>query len=330
MATGMISVFGSGSYGTALAIQLARNGHPVRLWGRDDDALRQYEEDRCNRRYLPDCPFPDRLRICASLSEAAEAERWLLAVPSHALDRMLRLLAPLWRPGVEIISAAKGFAPEGALMPHELVRAFLPEASFVALSGPTFAREVGQGMPSALTIASRDVGLATSVAEQFHGTGMRAYTSDDVIGVAVGGGVKNVIAIAVGAADGLGLGANTRVLLITRGLTEMSRLAEALGGRSETMMGLAGIGDLVLTCTDDQSRNRRFGKAIGRGDDLKEAEAAIGQVVEGFRNAVEVHTLAKKHAVEMPISTEVFNVLHQGVPVREAFWRLVSRPQRAE
>ncbi|MEN8718988.1 MAG: NAD(P)H-dependent glycerol-3-phosphate dehydrogenase [Oceanococcaceae bacterium] len=185
-------------------------------------------------------------------------------------------------------------------------------------------------MPSALTVASADTALATAVAELFHGTGMRAYTSDDVIGVEVGGGVKNVIAIAVGAADGLGLGANTRVLLITRGLAEMSRLAETLGGRGDTMMGLAGMGDLVLTCTDDQSRNRRFGKAIGRGEDLAGAEKAIGQVVEGYRNAVEVHTLAQRHGVEMPISTEVFNVLHQAVPVREAFWRLVSRPQRAE
>lgn len=326
----MISVFGAGSYGTALAIQLARNGHQVRLWGRDSAALEQYEAERCNARYLPDCPFPDRLHVSADLHVAARAERWLLAVPSHALDRMLHLLAPLWSPGIEIISAAKGFSPDGARMPHNLVAHYLPRAPFVALSGPTFAREVGKGMPSALTVASADTALATAVAELFHGTGMRAYTSDDVIGVEVGGGVKNVIAIAVGAADGLGLGANTRVLLITRGLAEMSRLAETLGGRGDTMMGLAGMGDLVLTCTDDQSRNRRFGKAIGRGEDLAGAEKAIGQVVEGYRNAVEVHTLAQRHGVEMPISTEVFNVLHQAVPVREAFWRLVSRPQRAE
>lgn len=326
----MISVFGSGSYGTALAIQLARNGFEVKLWGRDKNALANYAAERVNDRYLPGCPFPDRLRVCTDLEEAAAGERWLLAVPSHALDSTLKQLAEYWRPGVEIVSAAKGFSPDGARMPQEVVARYLPDASFVALSGPTFAREVGKGMPSALSIASRDIELATSVAEQFHGTGMRAYTSEDVIGVAVGGGVKNVIAIAVGAADGLGLGANTRVLLITRGLSEMSRLAQALGGRSETMMGLAGMGDLVLTCTDDQSRNRRFGKAIGRGEDLAGAEKAIGQVVEGYRNAVEVQTLAERHGVDMPISTEVFNVLHQGVPVREAFWRLVSRPQRAE
>lgn len=326
----MISVFGAGSYGTALAIQLARNGHPVLLWGRDDTAMQKMERDRCNLRYLPNCPFPDRLRVCADFNEAVKADHWLLAVPSHAFKAMLDLLKPHWRPGVDLISAAKGFSPDGARMPHEIVAAEWPEARFVAISGPTFAREVGLGMPSALTIASSDQELATSVAALFHGTGMRAYTSDDVVGVAVGGGVKNVIAIAVGAADGLGLGANTRVLLITRGLSEMSRLAEALGGKTETMMGLAGIGDLVLTCTDDQSRNRRFGKALGRGDDLKSAEAAIGQVVEGRRNAVEVHTLAARHGVDMPISTEVFKVLHENVPVREAFWRLTSRPQRAE
>lgn len=326
----MISVFGAGSYGTALAIQLARNGHQVLLWGRDDTAMKQLQDDRCNLRYLPNCPFPDRMRVCADFNEAVKADQWLLAVPSHAFKTMLDLLKPHWRPGVQLISAVKGFSPDGARMPHEIVSAEWPDAPFVAISGPTFAREVGLGMPSALTIASNDQKLATSVAELFHGTGMRAYTSDDVVGVAVGGGVKNVIAIAVGAADGLGLGANTRVLLITRGLSEMSRLAEALGGKSETMMGLAGIGDLVLTCTDDQSRNRRFGKAIGRGDDLEAAEAAIGQVVEGYRNAVEVHALAERHGVDMPISTEVFKVLHENVPVREAFWRLTSRPQRAE
>lgn len=325
-----ISVFGAGSYGTALAIQLARNGHPVRLWGRDTAALAPLRTERVNSRYLPECPFPDRLQVCPELAEAAATDRWLLAVPSHALAGMLALLQPLWRPGVEILCAAKGFAPDSALMPHELVAEHLPEAPFVAISGPTFAREVGRGMPSALTVASTDAALAHAVAEQLHGTAMRTYTSEDVIGVAVGGGVKNVIAIAVGAADGLGLGANTRALLITRGLSEMMRLSEALGGHRETLMGLAGMGDLVLTCTDDQSRNRRFGKAVGQGGDLAQAEKAIGQVVEGVRNAVEVHTLAERHGVDMPLASEVYRVLHEGSPVREAFWRLVSRPLRSE
>ncbi len=325
-----ISVFGAGSYGTALAIQLARNGARVALWGRDAAALERIGAEGVNARYLPDCPFPEGLEVCADLATAAAAGRWLLAVPSHALQAMLAQLAPCWRPGVDIVSAAKGFAPDSAQMPHELVAAALPQARFVAISGPTFAREVGRGVPSAVTIAARDAELAGDVAEQLHGPGMRAYTSDDVIGVAVGGGVKNVVAIAVGAADGLGLGANTRALLITRGLSEMGRLAEALGGRGETLRGLAGLGDLVLTCTDDQSRNRRFGKALGRGDDLDEAAREIGQVVEGVRNAVEVHTLAERHGVDMPIASEVYRVLHQGSPVLEAFHRLAARPQRAE
>lgn len=330
MDTPVISVFGAGSYGTALAIQLARNGQSVALWGRDEAVVASMRRAGVNSRYLPDCPLPDRVQPTADLAAAAAAPRWLLAVPSHALDALLSQLAPLRGAHTQVLSAAKGFVPDTAQMPHEIVQQHLPGAAFVAISGPTFAAEVGRGVPSAVTIASPDEELAREVAEQLHGPGMRAYTSTDVIGVAVGGGVKNVVAIAVGAADGLGLGANTRALLITRGLSEMMRLSTALGGEKDTLMGLAGMGDLVLTCTDDQSRNRRFGKALGSGDDLAAAEDAIGQVVEGKRNAVEVHALAQRHGVDMPLAEEVYKVLHEGVPVREAFWRLASRPQRSE
>ena len=325
-----IAVFGSGSYGTALAIQLARNGNETLLWSRRPDQAAAMARDRVNQAYLPDCCFPARLSVEADLARAAAAPLWLLAVPSHALGDLARQLKPLLRPEVRIACASKGFEPESGRLAHEVAAFELGEMPFAIISGPTFAREVGRGLPSALTIGSADADFADEVVDILHGPGMRAYTSTDVIGVEVGGGVKNVIAIAVGAADGLGLGANTRALLITRGMREIMRLGEAMGARPETLMGLAGMGDLVLTCTDDQSRNRRLGKAVGSGRSVAEAQAEIGQVVEGVRNAVEVHTLAQRYAVEMPISHQVYRVLHENIAVRQAFYELSARPPGAE
>lgn len=326
----IISVFGAGSYGTALAIQLARNGSEVLLWGRDDEQRVEMQQRRVNQAYLPDCPFPAKLKVANDLEQAATEEFWLLAVPSHALGPLLESLAPLAHGSRRVACASKGFEPKTGRLAHEVVASALGNVPFAIVSGPTFAKEVGQGLPSAITVASRTPGFAAEFADAMHGPGMRAYSSDDVIGVEVGGGVKNVIAIAVGAADGLGLGANTRSLLITRGMSETMRLGEAMGGRRETLMGLSGLGDLVLTCTDDQSRNRRFGKALGTGGDLATAEAEIGQVVEGVRNAEEVHLLARKHLVDMPICHQVYRVLYEGVALRQAVYELSSRPTGAE
>ena len=325
-----IAVFGAGSYGTSLAIQLARNGCDTLLWGRNPETMRALREARANTRYLPDCPFPAKLRVTDVLADAAAIEFWLLAVPSHALGALLEDLAPLAAGSRKVACATKGFEPGTQRLPHEVVAHALGNVPFAIISGPTFAKEVGRGLPSAITIASRAPGFAAETADAMHGPGMRAYTSDDVIGVQVGGGVKNVIAIAVGAADGLGLGANTRALLITRGMRETMRLGEAMGGKRETLMGLAGMGDLVLTCTDDQSRNRRLGKAIGQGRSAQDAMEEIGQVVEGVGNAQEVYALAQRYQVEMPITEQVYRVLHDGVPVRQAFYELSSRPPGAE
>lgn len=325
-----IAVFGAGSYGTSLAIQLARNGCDTLLWGRDAAQLKQLAAERVNQRYLPGCDFPARLRVAESLQQAAAVSFWLLAVPSHALGPLVDTLKPLATGPRRVACASKGFEPETGRLAHEVVADGLGRVPFAIVSGPTFAKEVGRGLPSAITIASRTPGFAAETADALHGPGMRAYTSDDVIGVEVGGGVKNVIAIAVGAADGMGLGANTRALLITRGMREIMRLGEAMGGQAETLMGLSGMGDLVLTCTDDQSRNRRLGKAIGQGRDVDAAQQEIGQVVEGVRNAVEVNLLATRYKVEMPISQQVYRVLHEGVAVRQAFYELSSRPPGAE
>ena len=327
-----IAVLGAGSYGTALAIQLARLGNDTRLWGRNADHLRQLAEERINAEYLPGCKFPPALTPTADLREAVTgAEDLLVAVPSHALHAVLRIVAPMLTPAQGIASACKGLEPQTGKLVHEIVADMVGAGrKFAAISGPTFAKEVGLGMPTAVTVASTDPEYAEKIVHALHGNGFRAYTSDDVVGVEVGGSVKNVLAIAVGIADGLGLGANTRAGVITRGLAEIMRLGEALGGHRDTFMGLAGLGDLVLTCTDDQSRNRRMGLALAKGKSLAEAQAEIRQVVEGVRAAPEVLRLARKHHIEMPISEQVARVLAGEIKPVDAVRSLATRPPRAE
>ncbi len=326
-----IGVFGAGSYGTALAIALVRNNCETSLWGRAASEVLQMRRERVNARYLPDCPLPEKLVLDPGLAAVAAADWWLLAVPSHALAPLCRQLRAHVRPDTRVAVASKGFEPGTGRLAHEVIATELgAQLPMAILSGPTFAVEVGRGLPSAVTVASSQADFADEVAQTLHGPGLRAYTSDDVVGVEVGGSVKNVIALGVGIADGLGLGANTRALLITRGLAEMMRLGEAMGGNRDTLMGLSGVGDLVLTCTDDQSRNRRLGKALGRGGNVEQAIAEIGQVVEGVGNAAEVNRLADRHAVDMPICRQVYKVLHEGVPTVQAVMELAARPQKAE
>ncbi len=329
---GAIAVVGAGSYGTALAIQLARLGNDTRLWGRDAELMRKLATERVNTEYLPGCKFPPALKPVADLRAAVQgADDVLLAVPSHALHPVLRTLAPMLAPGQGIVSAVKGLEPETGKLVHEVVEDIVGRGRKLAvISGPTFAKEVGLGMPTAVTVASSDAAYADRIVHALHGNGFRAYHTDDVIGVEVGGSVKNVLAIAVGIADGLGLGANTRAGVITRGLAEIMRLGEAMGGRRETFMGLAGLGDLVLTCTDDQSRNRRMGLALAKGRTVPQALAEIRQVVEGVRAAPEVLRLAKKYGVEMPISEQVVKVLAGEITAVDAVRSLATRPPRAE
>ena len=327
-----IAVLGAGSYGTALAIQLARLGNDTLLWGRDAAQMEKLAAERVNAEYLPGCKFPPALKPTADLKAAvAHAEDLLIAVPSHALHAVLRIVAPLLRPGQGIASAVKGLEPATGKLVHEVVAEMVgADRPFAAISGPTFAREVGMGMPTAVTVASSDPAYADKIVHALHGQGFRAYSSDDVTGVELGGSVKNVLAIGVGIADGLGLGANTRAGMITRGLAEIMRLGVALGGQRETFMGLAGLGDLVLTCTDDQSRNRRMGLALAKGKSLAEAQKEIRQVVEGVRAAPEVQRLARKHHVDMPISDAVCRVLAGELTPIEAVRELATRPPRAE
>ena len=288
------------------------------------------QSERRNVRYLPDTKFPDLLEATADLRAAvAAADDVLIAVPSHALRAMLTALARL--PLRRLAWATKGFELDTGLLPYQVAGQLLPASLPTAvLSGPTFAREVGAGLPTAMTIASSDAEYAERLAERISSETFRAYTSTDVAGVEVGGATKNVYAIGAGICDGLGFGANTRIALIARGLAEMTRLGLALGGRKETFMGLAGMGDLVLTCTDDKSRNRRFGLALAAGAKPNEALQAIGQVVEGYNGARAVHRVAVQRKVPMPIVEHITKILHEGLDPRVAVATLMRRPISSE
>lgn len=327
-----IAVLGAGSWGTALAIQFARGGREVRLWGRDRTALAAMARARRNDRYLPTAEFPPSLQVVADLPASLAAARdVLLVVPSHALRTLLRELAALLSPDMQVAWATKGFEQGSGKLPHEVAREELGAARAVAvLSGPTFAREVGAGLPTAMTVASADPAYASLLARELSSANFRAYTSSDIVGVEIGGAVKNALAVGAGLSDGLGFGANTRVALITRGLKEMTRLGVARGAQPDTFMGLAGLGDLVLSCTDDQSRNRRFGLLLAAGRTPAAALAEIAQAVEGYAAARAIHEVAARAAVEMPLCEMVYRVLYEKLPAKDAVRALMSRPIKAE
>lgn len=327
-----VAVLGVGSWGTALGLLLARNGHTVRLWGHDPKEVAPLVEFRENRRYLPGIPLPVTLSATADLAATLTGSDLVIAaVPSQAYGETLAQLRPYRSSAGGFAWATKGLEHGTGRFLHEVTEQILGQGWPAAvISGPSFAREVALGLPTAVTVAARDYRYGRQVAALLHGSNLRAYTSIDVIGVELGGAIKNVLAIAAGIADGLGFGANARAALITRGLAEMARLGLAVGGQRETFMGLAGIGDLVLTCTDDQSRNRRFGLAIGRGETAAAALIAIGQVVEGVVTARETVRLAQQYGVEMPIAEQVDRVLHHAQDPRRAVESLLARDPKPE
>ncbi len=326
------TVLGAGSWGTALAILLARNGRPTTLWSHDPAQVETMRQSGRNAAYLPDDAFPPGLNAEADLARAVAAScHILIVVPSSAFRQVLTEIAPLLQPYHRLMWGTKGLEPDSRKLLHQVAAEVVDFGwPLAVLSGPTFAREVARGLPTAITVASREEAYAREIATLLHGEYFRAYTSTDVVGVELGGATKNVLAIAAGIADGLGFGANTRAALITRGLAELMRLGSALGGHPETFMGLAGMGDLVLTCTDDQSRNRRAGLALGRGQTLEAALAEIGQVVEGVRTAREVRALSVETGVEMPITEQVYQVLYEGHDPHQAVHALLEREQKPE
>ncbi|MFQ5642102.1 MAG: NAD(P)H-dependent glycerol-3-phosphate dehydrogenase [Thiogranum sp.] len=328
----VVTVLGAGSWGTALAMLLGRNGNEVRLWDRDRDHIQKLAADKSNQRHLPGIDFPEGLSPVVELDPALESsDLVLVAVPSTGFRSVLQRIRSAIGSSFNLVWASKGLEPGSAKFLHQVVDEELPGHGAIAvLSGPSFAREVALGLPTAVTVASENSEYAHSVVKLFHCPRFRAYTSDDVTGVELGGSIKNVLAIAAGISDGLGYGANARAALITRGLAEIMRLGIKLGGRQETFMGLAGVGDLVLTCTDDQSRNRRLGLAIGRGTPLEQAVADIGQAIEGLHTAKELAALADKQQVEMPITQQVKRVLYEGESASAAVDALLAREPKAE
>ncbi|MDP2714907.1 NAD(P)H-dependent glycerol-3-phosphate dehydrogenase [Rheinheimera sp.] len=333
MQASAIAVIGAGSYGTALAICLARNGNSISLWGRNSDDIALMAQQRLNQKYLPDIRLPDSLQVTDNLADAAGSSRdILLVVPSHAFAQTLQQIKPFLQPNARVAWATKGLEPETGRLLQDVARDILGEAvSLAVFSGPTFAKEMALGMPTAISLSSTDPEFITELSDLLHcAKSFRVYTNPDFIGVQLGGAVKNVIAIGAGMADGIGFGANARTALITRGLTEMCRLGCALGAKKDTFMGMAGLGDLVLTCTDNQSRNRRFGLLLGQGKAVDDAMQSIGQVVEGYRNAKEVFNLAQRVGVEMPITEQIYQVLYQGKDVKLAALDLLGREKRDE
>lgn len=327
-----IAVLGAGSWGTALGMQLARMGHEVRLWARDAEHVAAMRRERVNARYLPDCPLPEGLEPTAELATACRDIHSLLVVtPSHAFAPMLERIAPWLTPETGLAWASKGFEPGTGRLLHEVAREhFGTELPLALITGPSFAREVAQSKPTAVTVAATDEAFGQTWARLLHGKSFRAYYTADLVGAELGGAIKNVLAVACGMADGLGLGDNARAALITRGLAEMRRLGRALGAADQTLMGLAGVGDLVLTCTGNQSRNRRLGLALGQGRTMAEVVAEIGQVVEGIKTAEEVMRLAERAGVEMPIAEQVHGILHRGWSAEKGVRMLMERTLKSE
>ena len=325
-----ITVIGAGAWGTALAISLA-NHHRVVLWARDAAQIDAMRDARRNQRYLPDIDLPDNLELSADFPVAlAAADLAIVAVPTAALRATLKLVAQSQhRCGV--VWLCKGFEAETSQLPHQVAAEVLPEGIRCGvLSGPSFAQEVAHGLPTALTLASTDEEFARNTAQGLHHAHLRVYASTDVIGVEVGGAVKNVLAIASGVCDGMGLGHNARAALLTRGLAEITRLGMKLGGRPETLGGLSGAGDLILTCTGDLSRNRQVGLLLAQQHDLAEILHRIGHVAEGVYTVREVHRLAQRLDVAMPICEAVYRIIYEHVPAADVVAELLNRAPNLE
>lgn len=325
------AVLGAGSWGTALALQLIRNQRHARLWGRDPKTLSRMNESRENQRYLPGFPLPDTLRLSHDLSTVLEGvTAVVLAVPTEALRATLEAAIQKGLGRMPILIAAKGMESATARLPHEIARDMRPTGSLALLSGPSFAREVAAGLPTAVTIASEDPEVAHLFAEAFHGPSFRIYLGQDLTGVALGGAVKNVIAIGAGLSDGLRMGANARAALITRGLAELVRLGLREGAQLETFMGLSGVGDLLLTATDDQSRNHRLGRLVAQGVPLHEALREIGQVTEGMRTLPALQLRSRRAGIEMPITDAIDAILNHGADPHHTLTSLLARNRTAE
>ena len=326
-----IGVLAAGAWGTALAANWAQR-HDVCIWAREPEVVASINDDHVNHQFLPKITLPVTLKATGEMADLKGSDVLVLATPVAALRVTLQALKSLYgnRPLPPLVWVCKGFEPKTGLLPHQVVREEMGDVAAAALSGPSFAQEVARHMPTAVTLGARDLALAEKLANWLYTPNLRLYASGDVVGVEVGGAVKNVLAIATGICDGLSLGHNARAALMTRGIAEIGRLCERLGGSRETLMGLSGLGDLILTCTGDLSRNRQVGLALGQGKTLEETLAALGHVAEGVGTAREVARLSTELQVEMPIARAVAAVIAGELKARDAVAQLMSRAQRAE
>ena len=325
-----LTILGAGSWGTALALLLSRKDQSVRLWSHEEKHVQEMQSEGVNGNYLPDHPFPKSLRVYHDLEASLKGVTdILIVVPSFAFQAVVHRIKPYVNSHGRIAWGTKGFSTGHRLL-HEVVELELGRLPVAALSGPSLATEVAAGLPTALTVASNDTKFSHDLIERLHSPYLRVYQNNDLIGVEICGSVKNILAIATGISDGLALGANARAALITRGLSEMGRLVMALGGQQKTLIGLAGLGDLVLTCTDNQSRNRQFGLALGEGVNRKNAEQAVGRAIEGLYNTKQVWALAKKHKVDMPVTQKIYRILHEDLDPKQAVQELLHRSAKTE
>jgi glycerol-3-phosphate dehydrogenase (NAD(P)+) len=324
-----VAILGAGAWGSALAILLAKNGHAVTLWTNEDGHCQQLRNTQQNERFLPGFELGSNISFEDQLNFISEYEEVIIAVPSEVFREVLARIKQFFTKNPKIVWVTKGLDPKGKFLDQVVEEIFGP-IPMACLSGPTFAFEVAKGLPTAITLASNDSSFAKKIADLFHSESFRVYTSDDLVGVEIGGAIKNVLAIGVGIADGMNFGANARAALITRGLAELSRFGVAFGGRQETFFGLSGVGDLVLTCTDNQSRNRRFGILLGQGKDIESARKKINGVIEGIPNAQIIHQLALNKKVEMPITEQVFSILYQNKSPQQAVSDILRRAKKDE
>lgn len=328
-----IAILGAGSYGTALAIALSRNGHKTYLWGHNPEKMAKIAQERMNQDFLPDTVFPESLTVSSDLEFVlSQVKDLLIVVPSHVFSEVLAQIKPFLTEEHRIMWATKGLERDTGRLLQTVAEEILGKSYPLAvLSGPTFAKELAAGLPTAISLASTDPVFADEMQQRIHcSKAFRVYLNNDIVGVQLGGAIKNVIAIGAGISDGMGFGANARTALITRGLAEISRLGVSLGADPKTFTGMAGLGDLVLTCTNNQSRNRRFGLALGQGKETQAAIEEIGQVVEGFYNTKEAYLLAQKQDVEMPIVEQIYQMLFCQKNVKEVVTTLLGRERKGE
>jgi glycerol-3-phosphate dehydrogenase (NAD(P)+) len=331
VATSPIAVLGAGSWGCALAIHLARQGSEVRLWDVSAEHIASMRDTRENQRYLPGITLPEKLSLFGDLAETLVGVQDVFCVPpSHAFSQLLTTCQPLLGDDARIAWATKGIDPESYELLDQVAKNLLGDRAYAVLSGPSFAKEVAQGLPTSVTVAANQKAFADDLVRRFQGDNFCLYTSDDLIGVQIGGALKNVYAIAAGISDGLGYGANARCALITRALHELSKLGVAMGAKPQTFMGLSGVGDLVLTCTDNQSRNRRFGLALGEGKTIEQAEAGINQVIEGKTTVEQAMALAKQHNIDMPIAQQIHAIISGHTTPQSAWQHMLAAAVEAE